>query len=65
MADVLGLSVPHLNRTMQALRGERLIVCRARTVEFADVTGLRRLAQFQPVDLIPIPAPARVATSGP
>ena len=33
MADVLGLSVPHLNRVMQQLRAEQLITSRSRIVE--------------------------------
>src|SRR5262244_3184111 len=36
MADVLGLSVPHLNRMMQRLRSERLIAGSERRVEFLD-----------------------------
>ena len=36
MADVLGLSVPHLNRVMQQLRAEKLIASRGRIVEFTD-----------------------------
>jgi CRP-like cAMP-binding protein len=56
LADVLGLSVPHLNRVMQELRAERLIVSSSRLVELSDIAGLRRLAQYQPADLAPIPA---------
>jgi hypothetical protein len=41
MADALGLSVPHLNRVMQQLRGERLITSHARVVELTDMTGLQ------------------------
>jgi len=58
MADVLGLSVPHLNRMMQQLRAERLISSRSRMVEFTDMEGLRTLAQYQPLRLAPIPIPA-------
>ena len=36
IADVLGLSVPHLNRTMQQLRSEKLIANTQRTIEFID-----------------------------
>jgi CRP-like cAMP-binding protein len=57
MADVLGLSVEHLNRVMQQLRAERLITSRARIVELNDIPGLQRLAQYQPLVLAPIPAP--------
>jgi CRP-like cAMP-binding protein len=56
MADVLGLSVPHLNRVMQQLRAEQLITSTSRLVELTDMEGLQRLAQYQPLDLAPIPA---------
>jgi len=59
MADVLGLSVPHLNRVMQQLRADRLITSRSRIIELNDVTGLQTLAQYQPLDLAPIPAPRK------
>jgi CRP-like cAMP-binding protein len=55
MADVLGLSVPHLNRVMQQLRAKELIVITAHFVELADLQGLQRLAQYQPLNLAPIP----------
>jgi CRP-like cAMP-binding protein len=58
MADVLGLSVPHLNRMMQQLRAERLITSTSRVVELTDMESLQRLAQYQPLDLAPIPAQA-------
>ena len=48
MADVLGLSVPHLNRMMQQLRAEQLITTRSRLVELTDVAGLQTLAHYQP-----------------
>jgi CRP-like cAMP-binding protein len=59
MADVLGLSVPHLNRVMQQLRTERLIVSNSRVVELVDIESLRRLAQYQPLDLARIPTVGR------
>jgi CRP-like cAMP-binding protein len=55
IADVLGLSVPHLNRMMQHLRSERLITSHSRLVELTDVTGLQTLAQYQPLGMAPIP----------
>jgi CRP-like cAMP-binding protein len=58
MADVLGLSVPHLNRMMQRLRAEKLIADRARTVEFIDTAAMQALAHYQPQALAPIPQPA-------
>jgi CRP-like cAMP-binding protein len=51
MADALGLSVPHLNRVMQQLRGGQLITSRSRVVELTDMAGLQTLAQYQPLDL--------------
>src|SRR6476661_4957843 len=57
MADVLGLSVPHLNRMMQRLRGEKLIAGSERRVEFLDPGALQALAHFQLQNLTPIPAP--------
>jgi len=59
MADVLGLSVPHLNRVMQQLRAEQLIVSRARVVELTEMETLRTLAHYQPLGLAPIPMPAK------
>ena len=61
MADVLGLSVPHLNRVMQQLRAERLITSRARLVELTDMASLQTLAHYQPLGLAPIPVPAQKA----
>src|SRR5262249_32636740 len=58
MADVLGLSVPHLNRVMQQLRAERLITSRARLVELTDMASLQMLAHYQPLTPSPIPMPA-------
>jgi CRP-like cAMP-binding protein len=57
MADVLGLSVPHLNRVMQQLRADQLIASRSRLIELTDMASLQTLAQYQPLDLAPIPAP--------
>src|SRR5271169_1620327 len=59
MADVLGLSVPHLNRMMQRLRAEKLIADRARIVEFADPDAMQALAHYQPQALARIPQPVR------
>ena len=59
MADVLGLSVPHLNRMMQRLRAEKLIANREHTVEFIDASAMQALAHYQPQALAPIPQPER------
>jgi CRP-like cAMP-binding protein len=60
MADVLGMSVPHLNRMMQRLRSEKLIAGSDRQVEFLDLGAIQALAHYQPQELAPIPlrAPA-------
>jgi CRP-like cAMP-binding protein len=58
MADVLGLSVPHLNRVMQQLRADQLVTSRSRSIELNNVRRLQTLAQYQPLELAPIPVPA-------
>lgn len=57
MADVLGMSVPHLNRMMQRLRSEKLIAGSERRVEFGDLGALQSLAHYQPQTLTPVPTP--------
>jgi CRP-like cAMP-binding protein len=57
MADVLGLSVPHLNRMMQQLRSEKLIAANERQIEFIDTGAIHALAHYQPQALAPIPLP--------
>lgn len=47
MADVLGLSVPHLNKMMQQLRSSKLIADEDRHVRFIDMEALRELAHYQ------------------
>src|SRR5262245_40504134 len=59
MADVLGLSVPHLNRVMQQLRADQLIATRSRHVGLTDMAGLQTLAQYQPLSLASIPMPVK------
>jgi len=59
MSDVLGLSVPHLNRMMQRLRAEKLIANREHTVEFIDASAMQALAHYQPQALAPIPQQER------
>jgi CRP-like cAMP-binding protein len=56
IADVLGLSVPHLNRMMQQLRAEKLIAKSGRMVEFVDPAAMQALAHYQPLALVPLPA---------
>jgi CRP-like cAMP-binding protein len=57
MADVLGLSVPHLNRMMQQLRSEKLITDSERQIEFIDIGAIQALAHYQPQEIAPIPLP--------
>jgi len=57
IADVLGLSVPHLNRMMQKLRSEKLIADSERRIEFTDIDAIQALAHYQPQELAPIPLP--------
>jgi CRP-like cAMP-binding protein len=56
MSDVLGLSVPHLNRTLARLRSDGLLTLTGHRVHFADTKALEMLSHFQP--LKPIMAPA-------
>lgn len=48
VADALGLTSVHLNRTMQALRGNGLIETCQRTITLLDVARLRQIAGFDP-----------------
>jgi CRP-like cAMP-binding protein len=57
MSDALGLSVPHLNRTLARLRAEGMVVVNERRVEFPDLSAIGRVAQFQPINLARIPVP--------
>lgn len=64
MADVLGLSVPHLNRMLQRLRAEKLIADSQRTIKFLNADAMQALAQFQPLVMAPIPPPSKPARAG-
>jgi hypothetical protein len=63
MSDALGLSVPHLNRTLSQLRAEGLIAVNERRVEIIDRKAIELLAQFQPSQLGRIPLPDDVAVN--
>jgi CRP-like cAMP-binding protein len=54
LADALGLSVVHVNRTLQELRGEKLVSWERRTVTILDHERLRAFADFDPsyLDLV-------------
>ena len=47
----MGLSVVHVNRTLQLLRRRSLITWQGDTVTILDLDGLRRLAEFDPAYL--------------
>jgi CRP-like cAMP-binding protein len=63
MSDALGLSVPHLNRTLGRLRADGLIALVERQVEFIDRKRLEMLAQFQPMEPARIPTPGAMAVN--
>lgn len=48
LADATGLSVVHVNRTIQELRASDLIVLRERTLTINDLDALKSLAMFLP-----------------
>jgi CRP-like cAMP-binding protein len=57
IGDALGLSVPHVNRTLARLRKEGMIVADERHIRFTDLPALKVLAHFQPVRLSRVPVP--------
>jgi CRP-like cAMP-binding protein len=48
VADALGLTSVHVNRTMQHLRSEGLITTKNRTLTIPDVNQLRQMGGFDP-----------------
>jgi len=48
LGDTLGLSTVHVNRTLQDLRAEGLIVLRERTLTVVDLPRLQQVAVFNP-----------------
>ena len=50
-ADALGLSTVHVNRVLQALRGENLITLKGSTLTVLDWDGLTRAGEFDPIYL--------------
>jgi DNA-binding transcriptional regulator LsrR (DeoR family) len=56
MSDALGLSAPHLNRSLAKLRAEGVVAISNHRVFLRDVVALEMLASFQPLDLTRIPA---------
>lgn len=51
LADALGLTAVHLNRVMQQLRGDGLIVTASRSVTVPDMARLRHAGGFDPAYL--------------
>lgn len=58
VGDLLGLSAPHVNRMLHRLRSEGLIWMRRRHIELRDCEGLRRLSDFSPAGVAPVPLQA-------
>ena len=48
LADAMGLSVVHVNRTLQELRAMKLIVLKGRTLTIPHLAALQDAAQFNP-----------------
>lgn len=51
LAECLGLTAVHVNRTLKVLREEGLVEFRRRTVIIHDMEGLKRVAEFSPTYL--------------
>lgn len=48
LADCLGITPVHINRTLQELRGQGLLEFRSGRVTLLDLNGLRSVAEFDP-----------------
>jgi CRP-like cAMP-binding protein len=55
IADAVGLSTVHANRTLRSMRARRLFVLEAGVMRDVDVEGLRQLANASELDLHPRP----------
>jgi CRP-like cAMP-binding protein len=51
LGDALGLSTVHVNRTLQELRAEGLIVSNGRRLSIPDLERLKVVAEFNPAYL--------------
>ena len=51
LAEALGLTSVHINRTLKELREQDLVEFRGSRVEIADLRGLERVAEFNPAYL--------------
>ena len=56
LAEVLGVTAVHLNRSLQSLRAEGLVTTEGRRVQIADVAALCAVAEFDPKYLLLDPA---------
>jgi CRP-like cAMP-binding protein len=56
LAEVLGVTAVHLNRSLQSLRAQGLIRTEGRRLQVIDVTALRAVADFDPRYLLLDPA---------
>jgi CRP-like cAMP-binding protein len=48
IGDILGLSVPHVNRVLRRLREDNLVVVEDQRVTIKDLDALAELADFEP-----------------
>ncbi len=62
--EALGLSVVHVNRVLQHLRGERLVTWKGRQVAISDLQRLTAYANFDPGYLHLPPRPATGEAAG-
>ncbi len=51
LAECLGLTAVHVNRTLKVLREQGLVAFRGGTVTIHDMAGLKRVAEFSPAYL--------------
>jgi DNA-binding transcriptional MocR family regulator len=54
LADALGLSVVHINRTMQKLRAKGYITLRAGSITLHGPQQLARVACYEPPPALPV-----------
>jgi len=59
LANTLGLSNVHVNRTLQELRRQKLLELRGRTLRLLDLPRLRSLGEFAPAYLRPGSCPTQ------
>ncbi|PWE54038.1 Crp/Fnr family transcriptional regulator [Metarhizobium album] len=51
LADVLGVSTVHVNKTLQALRADNFVIWRDGVIQISNLEELEQLAQFDPTYL--------------